>query len=59
VDSAGRAQVHYAALNDDVAQVVELLAGGADPDAADIQGFTALHFACRNLSTMVCPASGG
>lgn len=38
---------HYAALSDDVAQVVELFAGGADPDAADIQGFTALHFACQ------------
>jgi len=39
--------LHYAALSDDVAQVVELLAGGADPDAADLQGFAVLHSACQ------------
>ena len=47
MDGVRFASRHYAALNDDVAQVVELLAGGADPDAADVQGFTALHFACQ------------
>lgn len=47
VDRAGRTPLHYAALENDVEQVVTLLGGGADADAADRQGFTPLHLACQ------------
>ena len=47
VDRAGRTPLHYAASEDDVAEVVRLLAEGADVDAADKRGFTPLHFACQ------------
>lgn len=46
-DRAGRTPLHYAALGNDVAQVAELLATGADPDAADRQGFRPLHLAAQ------------
>ena len=50
VDQAGRTPLHYAALGNDVAQVVELLGGGADPDISDKQGFTPLHMAAQQGS---------
>lgn len=56
VDSAGRTLLHYAALNDDTAQVVQLLAGGADPNAPDNQGFTPLHMAAQEGSLVAARA---
>ena len=50
MDQAGRTPLHYSALSDDAAQVVELLGGGADPDASDKQGFTPLHMAAQQGS---------
>ncbi|MFH9970206.1 ankyrin repeat domain-containing protein [Streptomyces mirabilis] len=44
-DRMGRAAVHYAVVDGDVAGLRELLAGGADPDASDAAGWTPLHFA--------------
>jgi ankyrin repeat protein len=38
--------LRQAASTGDVAQVHELLASGADPNAADVEGWTALHWAC-------------
>jgi len=50
VDKAGGVPLHYAALGGDTAQVAALLAAGADPDAADLQGFRPLHLACQQGS---------
>lgn len=47
VDNSGRIPLHYAALEGDSAQIATLLAAGADPDAADLQGFRPLHLACQ------------
>lgn len=49
-DQAGRVPLHYAALENDVAKVSELVAAGADPDAADLQGFRPLHLAAQQGS---------
>jgi ankyrin repeat protein len=38
--------LRQAASSGDVAQVHELLASAASPDAADVEGWTALHWAC-------------
>jgi ankyrin repeat protein len=38
--------LRQAASSGDVAQVHELLASAADPAAADVEGWTALHWAC-------------
>jgi ankyrin repeat protein len=46
-DRAGRTALHYAALENDVDQVEELLRSGNDPDVSDRQGFTPLHFAAQ------------
>ncbi|MFJ8142734.1 ankyrin repeat domain-containing protein [Streptomyces sp. NPDC096013] len=46
-DRLGRAAVHYAAGNRDVDGLMTLLAEGADPGAADAQGWTPLHFAAQ------------
>jgi ankyrin repeat protein len=47
VDRAGRTPLHYAALEDEINHVKELLRSGSDPDAGDHQGFTPLHFAAQ------------
>ena len=52
-DRAGRTDLHYAALDGDLARVRELLAGGADPSAADRQDFTPLHFAAQSYAPAV------
>ena len=47
VDRAGRTSLHYAALENDVAEIMALLAAGVDVDAPDGRGFTPLHLACQ------------
>ena len=47
VDRAGRVPLHYAALENDIVRVNELLAHGADPNSADADDFTPLHFASQ------------
>ncbi|MFE5969109.1 ankyrin repeat domain-containing protein [Streptomyces sp. NPDC056463] len=46
-DRLGRTAVHYAAADGDVHGLKMLLAGGIDPDAADVAGWTPLHFAAQ------------
>jgi ankyrin repeat protein len=47
VDRAGRTPLHYAAADGDTNRVRELLASGADSNAADGAGWTPLHFAAQ------------
>jgi ankyrin repeat protein len=56
VDRAGRAPLHYAALNGNFAEVKRLLAEGADPSAADDDGRTPLHFATQSQHVAVAQA---
>ncbi|MGY4918634.1 ankyrin repeat domain-containing protein [Streptomyces sp. 900116325] len=46
-DRMGRTALHYAVLSSDVDGLGELVASGADPDAADGAGWTPLHFAAQ------------
>lgn len=46
-DRLGRTAVHYAAADGDAQGLQVLLAGGADPEAADAAGWTPLHFAAQ------------
>lgn len=50
LDPSGRTPLHYAALNDDNSQVVELLTLGESPDVADNNGFVPLHFAAQGYA---------
>lgn len=50
-DAAGRFPLHYAALENDVAKVRELLSAGANPNVADRQGFQPLHLAAQQGAT--------
>lgn len=47
-DRGGRTELHYAALQGEVDRVRDLIAGGADPNAADKLQFTPLHFAAQS-----------
>ena len=49
VDQAGRVPLHYAALENDIVRVNELLAHGADPNSADADDFTPLHLAVSKV----------
>ncbi|MFK4087511.1 ankyrin repeat domain-containing protein [Kribbella sp. NPDC020789] len=46
-----RTDLHYAALENDVARLASCLDEGCEVDAQDIQGFTALHLACQENAT--------
>jgi hypothetical protein len=47
VDSAGRLELHYCALEGDLDGLKRHLAADVDASAADKQGFTPLHFAAQ------------
>lgn len=51
MDREGRQELHYRALEGDVAGIRERLAAGDDVGLADKQGFTALHFAAQQSQT--------
>ena len=53
MDTAGGSDLHYAAVENDAAGAELALAHGADPNAADEQGFTPLHFAAQEGATDV------
>ncbi|WP_406416519.1 ankyrin repeat domain-containing protein [Streptomyces sp. NBC_00873] len=55
-DRMGRTAVHYAAADGDVDGLRELVAIGADPDAADNAGWTPLHFAAQAQNPQVSEA---
>ena len=47
IDRMGRSRLHYAAAANDLRLVRSELDGGADPNAADSDGFRPLHFAAQ------------
>ena len=53
MDAAGRTELHYAALANDLSLVEARLVAGDDPNAADRDGFTPLHFAVQERSVEV------
>ena len=52
-DVSGRSPLHYAALNNNLAEAVELAEAGADLNERDRQGFSPLHFAAQEGSVEV------
>ena len=53
IDAGERTQLHYAALDDDVAAAESRLAAGDDPNASDREGFTPLHLAAQEGASNV------
>ncbi|HEX6733006.1 MAG TPA: ankyrin repeat domain-containing protein [Pyrinomonadaceae bacterium] len=53
IDRYGRTELHYAADENDVAKVQELIKGKVDVNARDDDGWTALHFAAQSNSVAV------
>ena len=47
VDEYGRTDLHYAALENDLARVQQLIASKIDVNSLDDDGFSALHFAVQ------------
>jgi uncharacterized protein len=53
MDAAGRTELHYAALGNDLDGAEARLAAGDDPNQADEAGFTPLHFAAQEGAVAV------
>jgi uncharacterized protein len=53
MDAAGRNELHYAALANDLSAADARLAAGDDPNQADEEGFTPLHFAAQERAVEV------
>ena len=53
MDVAGRNELHYAALANDLPAAEARLAAGDDPNYADAEGFTPLHFAAQERAVEV------
>ena len=52
-DRAGRTELHYAALEDDLTRAMALITAGADLDDSDREGFSPLHFAAQQHAVAV------
>ena len=46
-DQLERSPLHYAALQNNASEVLEVRRAGADPNSTDKQGFTPLHLAAQ------------
>ena len=50
-DKAGRSELHYAARDANLSEVVRLIRIGSDVESADSRGWTPLHFAVQSQLT--------